>query len=167
MSKLLEAISNLPLNNLRLLNIGGGWGEVSSDFWRSVRALVPPWLRLMIEPGRQWTEDAGWAFSSIDALTFKQERVCFLEGVLSPGAHLRWAFPREVSFIPGHQKAARVEGDFYWSSKSCWEWDRLHLFTGTQDVAIGDRIVLGGIAGYAYAWNHAFNGISAISTRVI
>lgn len=156
-----------PAGNIQRLNLGGGWGRVSSESWRWARSRTPSSITLMIEPGRRWTQHAGWAFSSIDRIVTKSNGLIFLEGILSPGAHLRWAFPGDVTLVRRGQDPKRLEGSFFWASRTCWEGDRLHLFDGCREIAIGDTIVFSGVPGYALAWNHSFNGIPTLPARIV
>ncbi len=136
-----------------------------ADAFAAARAAVPAAVRLLFEPGRLWTEGAGFAAGRVLASRSGGDRLaCVLE--LSRLAHLRWCTPRLVA--PPPRTGAPRLGVELWGA-SCCEDDRIDdAWVPTEHapaLAVGQRVVLAGVSGYAAAWNRSFAGVPA--ARVI
>ena len=132
-----------------------------ADAFAAARAVVPADVRLLFEPGRLWTEGAGFAVGSVLAARRADDReVRVLE--LSRLCHLRWSTPRLVA-PPPRARADRVAVTLL--GATCCEDDVIgdalvppeHL----PALDVGARVVLAGVSGYAAAWNRAFAGVPA------
>ena len=144
-----------------------------ADAFAAARAVVPASIRVLFEPGRLWTEGAGFATGRVLAAR-AEHSFRPVEGVpdaaehsfrvleLSRLAHLRWCTPRLVAPPP---RAGEARHRVILLGASCCEDDEIgdalvpasHL----PALDVGARVVLGGISGYAAAWNRAFAGVPA------
>lgn len=136
-----------------------------ADAFAAARAAVPAGVRVIFEPGRLWSEGAGFAAGRVLATRMVGERMaCVLE--LSRLAHLRWCTPRLVA--PPPRAGAPRLGVELWGA-SCCEDDRIDdawvPVEHAGALAVGEQVVLAGVTGYAAAWNRGFAGVPA--ARVI
>lgn len=132
-----------------------------ADAFAAARAVVPAGVRLVFEPGRLWTEGAGFAVGRVLAARRAGDReLRVLE--LSRLCHLRWSTPRLVAPPPrpNHARAAITL-----LGATCCEDDVIgdalvppeHL----PALDVGARVLLSGVTGYAVGWNRAFAGVPA------
>lgn len=133
-----------------------------ADALAAVRAAVPREVELCIEPGRLWTEGAGYAAGRVlaaraaaghDARVLALSRLC----------HLRWSTPVLCAPPPraGDRRALLLLG------ATCCEDDVIGDAIVPSDVALreGELAIVAGVSGYAAAWNRGFAGVPA--ARVI
>jgi diaminopimelate decarboxylase len=128
-----------------------------ADALAAARAAVPGDVRLLFEPGRLWTEGAGFAVGHVLAA---REHTRVLD--LSRLCHLRWSTPRLVAPPP---KANEPRVAVTLLGATCCEDDVIgdalvppeHL----PALAVGARVILAGVTGYAAGWNRAFAGVPA------
>ncbi len=124
----------------------------------AARAAVPAAVELVFEPGRLYTERAGFAAGTVvaaRALAGRAARVLDLSRL----CHLRWSTPRLCAPAPrpGERAALVLLG------ATCCEDDVIAeaLVRPGEIPAVGDRVLLAGINGYAAAWNRGFAGVPA------
>ncbi|MBY0516536.1 MAG: hypothetical protein K2P81_06490 [Bacteriovoracaceae bacterium] len=157
LSELLKLREEFP--HLKKINLGGGWAKMSDPLISELAAMMPSDLIFVMEPGRAVTQEAGYAFSRVLSVEKRGER-WFVEGELSPGAHLRWVRSHQWTLIPlAEGERVELNGEVWWGSSTCWEDDVLHLSKNGFSAGVGDVILWGHVAGYALSWNHSFNGI--------
>lgn len=149
------------------INLGGGWHsmkdeEISAAF-HLVRAEFPKPCRIIIEPGRWFGQDAGFAIGCIVNQAFGPRQARFVTD-LSRDCHLKWSKPRLLVSVDAR---ANKFCDVEILGSSCYEGDIIGKFTvpyydnltGETGLQFGSRIVFGGISTYSLSWNHSFNGI--------
>ncbi len=147
-----------------------------ADAFAAARAVVPTGVRLLFEPGRLWTEGAGFAVGRVLAARRAGEReLRVLE--LSRLCHLRWSTPRLVA-PPPRPPGGRRGGAGETGARPNHARVAVTLLGATccEDDVIGDavvppehlaaldvgaRVVLSGVTGYAVGWNRAFAGVPA------
>jgi diaminopimelate decarboxylase len=152
-----------------------------ADALAAARAAVPRSVRLLFEPGRLWTEGAGFAVGHVlagrDPMAHVGTTADDVSHVgrandsrsrttrvldLSRLCHLRWSTPRLVA-PPPKPNEPRVAVTLL--GATCCEDDVIgdalvppeHL----PSLAIGSRVILAGVTGYAAGWNRAFAGVPA------
>jgi diaminopimelate decarboxylase len=126
----------------------------------AARAAVPAGVRLVFEPGRLWSEGAGFACGQVLAARTLGGRAARVLD-LSRLCHLRWSTPRLVA--PPPRPGASV--DVTLLGATCCEDDLVgdvrippeHL----ASLDVGARVVLAGVGGYAAGWNRGFAGVPA------
>ncbi len=136
-------------------------GATLADALRAARAEVPAAVRLLFEPGRLWTEGAGFASGRVLAAREVGGRPArVLE--LSRLCHLRWSTPRLVAPPPrpGESRATVVL-----LGATCCEDDVIGDARVPPEhvgaLAVGARVIVAGVSGYAVGWNRAFAGVPA------
>jgi len=162
----LAAAAEVPLE---VLDLGGslhgfvldapaaGVATVAAAF-AAARAEVPREVELIFEPGRLWTEGAGWAEGTVVAareLGARAVRVLDLSRL----CHLRWSTPRLRAPAPRPGERAEV----VLLGATCCEDDVIGEAWVRPDgvPAVGERVRLDGVSGYAAAWNRGFAGVPA------
>lgn len=130
----------------------------------AARAVVPANVELAIEPGRLLVDGAGFAAGQVlAARTIADRAVRVLS--LSRLCHLRWSSPRLVAPppMPGQATALTLLG------ATCCEDDVIaDARVAPDDVpALGARVVLAAVSGYAAAWNRGFAGVPAARILVV
>jgi diaminopimelate decarboxylase len=137
------------------LDLGGAWhgiGDLATAL-AAVRAALPRSLELLIEPGRLYSEGAGFACGRVTAtraLSDRELRVVDLSRI----CHLRWSAVELVAPPPRTGEGRSV----LFVGPTCFEEDVLGEWT--IDDRVADRIMLRGVTGYAVAWNTGFGGIA-------
>ena len=142
----------------RFLDIGGAWHGVPharlAEALAELRAAVPAAIELGIEPGRAFVDGAGFATGRVLAARELDDRaLCVTE--LSRSCHLRWSQPELVAPAPrpGLGRDTLIVGP------TCYEDDVLGEWTIEPALAaVGARVVMRNITGYAVAWNLGFAG---------
>jgi diaminopimelate decarboxylase len=137
------------------VNLGGAW-HVIADLpaaFAELRAALPASIELLVEPGRLYSESAGFAYGRITAARSLQDRELLVAN-LSRICHLRWSHVDLVAPAPrpGHGHDVLVVGP------TCFEEDVLGEWT-VEPAHLSSRIVLRGVTGYALAWNSGFAGV--------
>lgn len=124
----------------------------------AARAVVPAGLELAIEPGRLLLDGTGFAAGQVlAARTIAGRAVRVLS--LSRLCHLRWSSPRLVAPPPPPGQATPLT----LLGATCCEDDVIadaRVAPGALP-AVGDRVVLAAVSGYAVAWNRGFAGVPA------
>jgi len=135
------------------VDLGGAWHGIDDlpAAFAAARAAIA--CELIIEPGRLFALDAGFACGRIWSardLGDRELRVCDL----SRAAHLRWSQPELVGYPP-HAGAGR---SVLFVGPTCYEEDVLGEWIVDPSHVL-QRIVLRDITGYAVAWNTGFGGV--------
>jgi diaminopimelate decarboxylase len=149
------------------VDLGGGWHGVAGELvaaLAAVRAAVPRGIELVIEPGRLFSRDAGYAVGDVVAarrLADRELRVVSLSRI----AHLRWS-PIELiarAPRPGHATKLTVAGP------TCFEDDVLGDWSVDAAAVpeVGARLVWSGVTGYSAAWNRGFAGVPEATITVV
>lgn len=151
----LEAVDAVP----RFLNLGGAWHGIAdlAGALTEVRAAVPAEIEILIEPGRRVTEEAGFACGRVVLARDVGERPLRVID-LSRICHLRWSQVELVGAAPhaGEGRTTLVVGPTCYEEDVLGEWS-----VGPGRLAVGDRVVLRHVSGYAVAWNTSFGGVPA------
>jgi diaminopimelate decarboxylase len=145
------------------LDLGGAWHGISdlSVVFAELRAALPATVELIVEPGRLFSDGAGFACGGITAarsLGDRELRVCELSRI----CHLRWSHVDLVAPAPhpGAGRSVLVLGP------TCFEEDALGEWT-VDPADVATRVVLRGITGYALAWNASFHGVPAAAVELV
>ncbi|HUQ07152.1 MAG TPA: hypothetical protein VM261_31895 [Kofleriaceae bacterium] len=131
-----------------------------ADAFAAARAAVPAHVRVLFEPGRLWTEGAGFACGRILAARDLPREVRVLE--LSRLCHLRWSTPKLVAPPP---RAGEPRVAVTLLGATCCEDDLIGDARVPPEFLAqlepGARVLLAGVTGYAAGWNRAFAGVPA------
>jgi len=137
------------------LNLGGAWHGIVDlpGALATIRGAVPRSIELLIEPGRLFAANAGFAAGIVTAKRSIGERELRVTD-LSRACHLRWS---PVDLIapaphPGRGVKTLVVGP------TCYEEDTLGEWT-IDPIHLDERVLLRDVPGYALAWNTGFAGI--------
>ena len=163
----LAKLAGLLASPPRFINLGGGWHCLNqqkfSDILGDARKLFPEPCSILLEPGRWYAQNAGFAVGRIVNISRAGEVVrCTLD--LSAKSHLRWSHPKLLHrFEPDHDKKCVVQ--FY--GPSCYESDligKYYLPYSTDalkdsGLAYGKKIAFSNVSTYSGEWNTSFNGV--------
>lgn len=129
-----------------------------ADALAAARAAVPAAIELCVEPGRLFTEGAGYGAGRVlavrtaaghDARVLALSRLC----------HLRWSTPVLCAPPPGagDRRALVLLG------ATCCEDDVIGdaVVPGAHALPEGALAIVAGVSGYAAAWNRGFAGVPA------
>jgi diaminopimelate decarboxylase len=137
------------------IDLGGAWhgiADIAAGF-AEIRAALPRSIEILVEPGRLYTRDAGFAsgrvLSSRD-VGDRVLRVCELSRI----CHLRWSQVELVARAPRPGEGRKVQ----LVGPTCYEDDVIGEWIVEPDQ-VADRVVLGNVSGYALAWNTSFGGV--------
>ena len=149
----------------RFVDLGGAWHAIADlpRALRTIRAVLPPPLEILIEPGRLVADGAGFACGPIAVARELDDRtLCVI--ALSRICHLRWSQPELVA-RPPRTGAGRTT---LFVGPTCYEEDVLGEWTvEPAQFPAGGRTVLRNITGYALAWNIGFAGIAPADVVMI
>lgn len=137
------------------LDLGGAWHGVAdlAGALADVRAALPRELELVIEPGRLYSEGAGFACGIVQAArTVDRRELRVID--LSRICHLRWCAVDLVARAP-HPGTGR---DVLFVGPTCFEDDAIGQWT-IDPATLGTRAVFRGVTGYALGWNTGFGGV--------
>ena len=118
----------------------------------TLRAAVPAQIELVIEPGRAFVHEAGFACGEVVVARDLDDRPLRVLD-LSRICHLRWSPVELVGSAPVPATPALFVGP------TCFEDDVLGEWVAAP--AAGERVVFRGVTGYAVGWNASFGGIPA------
>ena len=107
----------------------------------------------MVEPGRLYSEGAGFACGFVQAaraLGDRELRVLDLSRI----CHLRWNAVDLIARAP-HPGAGRP---VLFAGPTCFEDDAIGEWT-IDPAQLGPRAVFRGVTGYALGWNTGFGGV--------
>jgi diaminopimelate decarboxylase len=139
------------------LDLGGSWQGIADlpGAFAELRAAVPAGIELLVEPGRLYTRDAGFACGPILAARDLGDRALRVVG-LSRICHLRWSHVELVHRAPhpGRGRTVLVVGPTCFEDDVVGEW-----VCDPADVEPGMRVVVRSVTGYAVAWNTGFGGV--------
>ena len=137
------------------LDLGGAWHGIAdlAAAFADVRAALPRALELIVEPGRLYSEGAGFASGRIVATRALADRGLRVSD-LSRICHLRWS-PVDLVAPPPRTGEGRP---VLFVGPTCFEEDVIGEWS--VDARVAGRIVLRDVTGYALAWNTAFGGVS-------
>jgi diaminopimelate decarboxylase len=144
------------------LDLGGAWHgivDIAAAF-AEIRAALGS-LELLVEPGRLYARDAGFATGRIVSARDAGDRtLCVTE--LSRICHLRWSAVELVARAPrpGEGRKVQIVG------ATCYEDDVIGEWI-VEPAHVAERIVLAGVSGYAVAWNTSFGGVPAADVVMI
>lgn len=135
------------------LDLGGAWHGIVDlpEAFQAVRSAVA--CELLIEPGRLYAANAGFAVGLVTAARSLGDRELRVVD-LSRTCHLRWSAVELVAPAPrpGEGRNVLVVGP------TCFEEDVIGELV-VEPAQVAERIVLRGITGYALAWNTGFGGV--------
>ncbi len=164
LSKLSRALGAPP----RYINLGGGWHAMAEndmdDILREARAKFPQPTNILIEPGRLYGEDSGFATGVIVNQSEGRDGIRLTLN-LSGRCHLHWSTARLLHTVkPKPRKLCRA----LFFGASCYEADTIgsyllpfhNDFYGESGLSVGKHVVFSGISTYSAAWNTSFNGIA-------
>jgi diaminopimelate decarboxylase len=140
------------------LDLGGAWHGVA-DVPRAlgeVRAAVPKAIEVIVEPGRLFADEAGFACGRVVVERELADRRLRVVDV-SRLCHLRWSQIELVGTAPHAGTGVGV----LLVGPTCSEEDVLGEWTVRPDMlGRGDRVVFRHVSGYAVAWNVGFGGVA-------
>jgi diaminopimelate decarboxylase len=139
------------------IDLGGAWhgiADIAATF-AEIRAALPAAIEILVEPGRLYAHEAGFATGRVLASRDAGDRVLRITE-LSRICHLRWSQVELVARAPrpGQGRKLQLVGP------TCYEDDVIGEWIVEPDQ-LTERIVLGNVSGYALAWNTSFGGVPA------
>lgn len=143
--------------NLKLINIGGHYEyydkETIISFFKEIRSIIPPHIKLVIEGAGIWFEYAIRLETTIININHVK-KTTMVSVDLCAGANLKWSWPRYENKLDGNNKV-----EFY--GASCFEDDYICSSETNDLFRIGDLVSFWNISPYSYSWDTSFNGINS------
>ena len=157
--------------NVNYINFGGGLHTISNEsipgVFEAVRAVVPENIQIFFEPGHVICYQAGYAIAKIKSIKERRSNEYIVTTDISYECNLKWSIPQyhtinQPDYEIPTEKTHDVDVIFYGSS--CYENDfirncKIDRNEFEQYIQKERLIIFSNINGYAYAWNHSFNGI--------
>jgi diaminopimelate decarboxylase len=138
------------------VDLGGAWhgiADIAAAFAEIGAAF--PGLEILVEPGRLYAHDAGFATGRVISTREAGDRLlCVVE--LSRICHLRWSQVELVARAPrpGEGRKVQLVGPTCYEDDTIGEWI-------VEPSQVRERVVLRNVSGYALAWNTSFGGVPA------
>jgi diaminopimelate decarboxylase len=138
------------------IDLGGAWHGITdlAAAFAEVRAALPD-LEILVEPGRLYAQDAGFATGRVLSSRELADRVLSVVE-LSRICHLRWSQVELVARAPRPGEGRKVQ----LVGPTCYEDDMIGEWI-VEPAQLADRVVLRNVSGYALAWNTSFGGVPA------
>jgi diaminopimelate decarboxylase len=137
------------------IDLGGAWHGIAdlAAAFADIRAALPRSIELIVEPGRLYAANAGFACGIVAVARRANDRELRVVD-LSRSCHLRWSQVELVAPAPrpGHGVRVLVVGP------TCYEDDTLGEWT-VEPAHVERRVILRDVPGYALAWNTGFGGV--------
>jgi diaminopimelate decarboxylase len=157
--------------HVRTLNVGGGWGKTRFEGLKftlqTLRKTLPPYVELIVEPGRLVSDNAGYLISPGEVFAHHSEPQLRLQA--SKTCHFEWCSPSLI-FGLGRQrkpvrptKSAELVNVF---GATSFEGDRIYP-ASIKPVTGRHAWVFGGVSGYSFALNRSFNGVKEAKLEFI
>ncbi|MFT3696034.1 MAG: hypothetical protein QM831_23050 [Kofleriaceae bacterium] len=137
------------------INLGGAWHGIVDmpAALATIREAIPRSIEILIEPGRLFAANAGFACGIVTAKRSVGDRELRVLD-LSRACHLRWS-PVELVVPAPHPGLGRK---VLLVGPTCYEEDTIGEWTIEPHV-VDERAILKDVPGYALAWNTGFAGI--------
>lgn len=141
------------------IDLGGAWHGIGiagiEAAFAVIRAAVPSTIEILVEPGRVIASGAGTATGRVMVarrLDDRELRVTELSRV----CHLRWSQLSLIAKAPAVGRGVPTT----WVGPTCYEDDVLGDWVVDPDeFPVGAKVTVGGVTGYAVAWNTGFGGV--------
>lgn len=144
------------------IDLGGAWHGITdlAAAFGEIRAALPSALEILVEPGRLYAQDAGFATGRVLAVREVGDRALHVVE-LSRICHLRWSQVELVARAPrpGEGRKVQLVGPTCYEDDTIGEWI-------VEPAEVAERIVLRNVSGYALAWNTSFGGVPAADVIV-
>ncbi|MBL4694615.1 diaminopimelate decarboxylase, partial [Candidatus Gracilibacteria bacterium] len=164
--KLLEIVAGLPVE-IEFMNIGGGFGvaykpdEKSLDIDRVAEGVARAYEkssvkpRLMAEPGRYITADAGWLVTKVDVIKDSYKKYVGVDASCNdmPRPSIYGAY-HHASVLNGGSDLEKVSV----VGHICENNDQFVKDIELPVVSVGDIVILHNCGGHAYSMGHNYNG---------
>ncbi len=139
------------------IDLGGAWHGVTdlAAAFAEIRAAIPSAIEILVEPGRLYAQDAGFATGRVVSSREVGDRVLRVVE-LSRICHLRWSQVELVVRAPRPGEGRKVQ----FVGATCYEDDMIGEWI-VEPADVADRVVLRNVSGYALAWNTSFGGVPA------
>jgi len=139
------------------IDLGGAWHGITdlAAAFAEIRGALPSALEILVEPGRLYAQDAGFATGRVLSTRELGDRTLRVVE-LSRICHLRWSQVELVARVPrpGEGRKVQLVGPTCYEDDTIGEWI-------VEPVEVAERIVLRNVNGYALAWNTSFGGVPA------
>ncbi len=147
----------------RFLNLGGAWHGLAelAPALHAIRAAVAE-LELIIEPGRALVDEAGFACGRVVVARELDDRALRVLD-LSRICHLRWSTVELVGVAPRAHTGRKV----VIVGPTCFEDDVIGEWTVEDELAVGARVIVRHVTGYAVAWNIGFHGVPPADVVIV
>lgn len=139
------------------IDLGGAWhgiGDLGAAF-AEIRAALPRSIEVLVEPGRLYSHEAGFATGRVLSSRDTGDRILRVID-LSRICHLRWSQVELVARAPRPAEGRKVQ----LVGPTCYEDDVIGEWIVEPDQ-VSERVVLRNVTGYALAWNTSFGGVPA------
>ena len=154
--------------SISYINFGGGLHTLSDEdiacVFKTVREIVPSHITVIFEPGHAFCRDVGFAIAKIKSVKERNHGEYIVTTDISYECNLKWSIPKYYS-TNSTEGEQYVDVIFYGSS--CYENDfirdcKIEVNEFKNNIQRDKLIIFHNINGYAYAWNHSFNGIPKV-----
>lgn len=147
------------------INFGGGLhtllDEEISLVFKGVRKIIPENIIIFFEPGHAFCQNVGFAIAKIQSVKERNPREYIVTTDISYECNLKWSIPKYYS---QHASTNPEYVDVIFYGSSCYENDfirdcKIEINEFKHHIKKNKLVIFHNINGYAYAWNHCFNGI--------
>lgn len=139
------------------IDLGGAWHGIEdlAAAFAEIRAAIPSAIEILVEPGRLYAHEAGFATGRVVSRREVGDRVLAVVE-LSRICHLRWSQVELVARAPRPGEGRKVQ----LVGATCYEDDVIGEWI-VEPAHLAERVVLRNVSGYALAWNTSFGGVPA------
>ena len=160
LNKASSLVREIPLE-LNYLNLGGGSHKVDFGILAKTihNKLINPLFKVYFELGDFLFLNTGFLITRVVDIVCKEKNLWQVTLDTSKDCHLKWSSPYYL--LPSSKNGEAFRTQFFGST--CYEYDHIGNCVLFSDkgfpLNVGDPLLFGGVTGYSYSWNTAFNGI--------
>lgn len=163
LEEILKSIRTVNYTNVKILNIGGGYEELSyqqlRNFISKVKLFIPKSVKLIMEPGSIWFKNSGYLITRVTNINnLRNIKYVYLSA--SKVLHLNWSVPKIYYVELPKKNILNKMQNFVFCGSTCYEKDIFCTYKSKINIKENTKIIFSEIESYSYSWNSSFNGIA-------
>lgn len=168
--ELLNNLKNINYSNVKMLNIGGGYENLTYQQLREliidIKRIIPQNVKLILEPGSMWFKKTGYLIAKVKKVrNLRNIEYTYLNA--SKELHSKWSIPK-VYFISDNIISGDMQTktlDYVFCGSTCYEKDIFCTYKTKSQISEKSKIIFNEIEPYSFSWNSSFNGIEKAEVK--
>lgn len=162
LEEMIKNIRTINYDDVKILNIGGGYEELSyqqlRDFIYKIKTIIPKTVKLILEPGSIWFKNSGYLVTKVKKINnLRNIKYVYLNA--SKELHSKWSIPKIYYVESSEGNSLNNIQNYVFCGSTCYEKDIFCTYKSKIDIKENTKIIFNEIESYSYSWNSSFNGI--------